>query len=109
MICLDLSGVPLPRPSLPTRKRISRGWLPGWVILTSATAGRGIIWVLWRLTGWRSAIGVGLDERRFKAHLGRGAIDAQAVMFAQPQTFMNSSGDAVAPILGYFKIEARRV
>jgi PTH1 family peptidyl-tRNA hydrolase len=52
---------------------------------------------------------VGLVERRFKAHLGRGAIDGQAVMFAQPQTFMNSSGDAVAPILGYFKIEPGRL
>ena len=50
--------------------------------------------------------GVGLDERRFKAHLGRAEIDAKPVMLAEPQTFMNASGDAIAPILGYFKIEA---
>jgi PTH1 family peptidyl-tRNA hydrolase len=52
---------------------------------------------------------VRLDERRFKAHLGRGVIDGQAVMLAQPQTFMNLSGEAVAPILGYFKIEPARL
>ncbi len=50
---------------------------------------------------------VGLDERRFKAHLGRGVLDGQAVMLAQPQTFMNSSGDAVTPISASFKDQSR--
>lgn len=52
---------------------------------------------------------VRLDERRFKAHLGRGAIDTQPVMLVQPQTFMNASGDAIAPILSYYKIEPARL
>jgi len=46
-----------------------------------------------------------LNQRRFKAHLGRCEIEGQTVMLAEPQTFMNLSGDAVAPILGYFKVE----
>jgi PTH1 family peptidyl-tRNA hydrolase len=53
--------------------------------------------------------GVRLDERRFKAHCGRGLIDTQTVLLAEPQTFMNLSGDAVAPMLGYFKIEPGRL
>lgn len=51
----------------------------------------------------------GLDQRRFKAHLGRCEIDGQTVMLAEPQTFMNLSGEAVAPILGYFKVEPGRL
>ncbi len=52
---------------------------------------------------------VGLNQRRFKAHLGRCEIDGQTVMLAEPQTFMNLSGEAVAPILGYFKVEPARL
>jgi peptidyl-tRNA hydrolase, PTH1 family len=51
----------------------------------------------------------GLDQRRFKAHLGRCEIDGDTVMLAEPQTFMNASGEAVAPILGYFKVEPGRL
>jgi peptidyl-tRNA hydrolase, PTH1 family len=53
--------------------------------------------------------GVRLDERRSKAHLGRCVIEGQAVMLVEPQTFMNLSGEAVAPILGYFRIEPARL
>jgi peptidyl-tRNA hydrolase, PTH1 family len=53
--------------------------------------------------------GARLDERRFKAHCGRALIDSQAVLLAEPQTFMNLSGEAVAPILGYFKVEQSRL
>jgi peptidyl-tRNA hydrolase, PTH1 family len=53
--------------------------------------------------------GVRLSERRFKAHFGRCVIDGQHVLLAQPQTFMNLSGEAVAPMLGYFKIETARL
>jgi peptidyl-tRNA hydrolase, PTH1 family len=53
--------------------------------------------------------GVGLDQRRFKAHLGRCEIAGQTVMLGEPQTFMNASGNAVAPILGYYKVEPGRL
>ena len=54
-------------------------------------------------------LGARLDERRFNAHYGRGLIDGQPVLLGQPQTFMNLSGEAVAPLLGYFKIEPARL
>jgi peptidyl-tRNA hydrolase, PTH1 family len=49
--------------------------------------------------------GTRLDQRRFKAHFGRASIEGQTVMLAEPQTFMNLSGEAVASLCGYFKIE----
>ena len=49
--------------------------------------------------------GTPLDNRRFKARWGRGLIDGQTVILAQPQTFMNLSGESVAPMLGYFKLK----
>ncbi|HKD65929.1 MAG TPA: aminoacyl-tRNA hydrolase [Candidatus Binataceae bacterium] len=52
---------------------------------------------------------VRLDQRRFKAYLGRGEIDGRTVMLGEPQTYMNLSGEAVAPILGYFKVKATRL
>ncbi len=53
--------------------------------------------------------GARLDQRRFKAHLGRAEIGGQTVMLGQPQTYMNLSGEAVAPILGYFKVQPGRL
>jgi len=52
---------------------------------------------------------VRLDQRRFKAYLGRGEIDGRTVMLGEPQTYMNLSGEAVALILGYFKVKATRL
>ncbi len=46
-----------------------------------------------------------LNERRFKAHLGRCVIAGHDVLLGEPQTYMNLSGEAVAPILGYYKVE----
>lgn len=53
--------------------------------------------------------GTRLGERRFKAHFGRCEIDGQTVLLGEPQTYMNASGEAVAPMLGYFKIEPARL
>jgi peptidyl-tRNA hydrolase, PTH1 family len=53
--------------------------------------------------------GVRLDQRRFKAHLGRCEIDGQTVTLGEPQTYMNASGEAVAPILGYYKVAPGRL
>jgi len=53
--------------------------------------------------------GARMDQRRFKAHLGRCTIDGQNVILAQPQTYMNLSGEALAPLLGYFKLSPSRL
>ena len=46
-----------------------------------------------------------LDSRKFTAEIGRGAIAGRKVLLALPQTFMNRSGDAVDPLLGYFRVD----
>jgi peptidyl-tRNA hydrolase, PTH1 family len=53
--------------------------------------------------------GVKLAQRRFKSHLGRCVIHNQNVLLAEPQTYMNLSGEALAPILGYYKVEPARL
>lgn len=49
--------------------------------------------------------GIALSTRRFRALVGRGLVAERQAMLALPQTFMNLSGEAVAPLLGYFRIE----
>jgi peptidyl-tRNA hydrolase, PTH1 family len=53
--------------------------------------------------------GARLDQRRFKAHFGRCSIEGQTVMLAEPQTYMNLSGEALAPLCGYFKLDPTRL
>jgi PTH1 family peptidyl-tRNA hydrolase len=53
--------------------------------------------------------GAALGQRRFKAHLGRAEIAGHQVILGEPQTYMNLSGEAVAPLLGYFKVEPARL
>ena len=43
--------------------------------------------------------GVLLKEHRFDAVCGVGRIGARAIILAKPQTFMNNSGEAVAPLV----------
>jgi PTH1 family peptidyl-tRNA hydrolase len=49
--------------------------------------------------------GISIDKRSFGALVGTGSIHGQEVLLAKPQTFMNLSGDAVAPLVGYYKLE----
>ncbi|AZR74561.1 aminoacyl-tRNA hydrolase [Anoxybacter fermentans] len=41
---------------------------------------------------------------KYRALIGKGIINDKEVILAQPQTFMNLSGEAVAPLVRYFKI-----
>jgi PTH1 family peptidyl-tRNA hydrolase len=43
---------------------------------------------------------------RFRSMLATGALDGADVLLAEPQTFMNDSGSAVASIAGYWKVPA---
>lgn len=47
--------------------------------------------------------GIAVNKRRFQSLLGEGAIIGKRVVLAQPQTFMNDSGQAVAPLYRWFK------
>ena len=44
-----------------------------------------------------------------KAIVGNGRIQSQNVILAKPQTYMNSSGDAVGPLARYYKVPPENV
>jgi PTH1 family peptidyl-tRNA hydrolase len=48
----------------------------------------------------------GIDMKRVqsKAIVGSGRIAGRAVVLAKPQTFMNLSGEAVGPLVNYYKV-----
>ncbi len=46
-----------------------------------------------------------LRSRENKAIVGKGMIGGQKVMLAQPQTFMNLSGESVRALLDYYKLD----
>ncbi len=44
------------------------------------------------------------QKRQFKALLAMGAIQGQRILLVKPQTYMNLSGEAVQPLVNYYKI-----
>lgn len=40
----------------------------------------------------------------FRALVGKGTLAGESVILAKPQTFMNNSGEAVAPLMRFYKI-----
>lgn len=43
-------------------------------------------------------------EKKFNARLARGAQAVHKLLLAQPQTFMNASGEAVKPLLTFYRV-----
>jgi len=41
---------------------------------------------------------------KFKAMIGIGTFENKQVILAKPQTYMNASGESIAPLLRYFKV-----
>jgi PTH1 family peptidyl-tRNA hydrolase len=50
-----------------------------------------------------------LNQKKHKAILGSGYIEGQKVILAQPQTYMNNSGESVREIADFFKIDPEDV
>lgn len=48
-------------------------------------------------------------ENKFKARICKGLLGGEQVLLVQPQTFMNLSGDAVALIMGYYKVDVEDI
>lgn len=46
-----------------------------------------------------------LDFKKHKAICGKGHIEGQKVILAQPQTYMNLSGESVRQLVDYYKID----
>jgi len=50
-----------------------------------------------------------LKRVKFKAQIGNGKIEGIPVIIAKPLTYMNNSGEAVAPLVHYFKVPLERL
>lgn len=48
---------------------------------------------------------ISISEKKHKALCGKGMIEGQKVVLAKPQTFMNLSGESVAELLNYYKLD----
>lgn len=49
---------------------------------------------------------IGVKRRAFGALVGNGAIEGESGVLSKPLTYMNCSGDAVAPLLAYYKLSS---
>lgn len=49
-------------------------------------------------------LGLAVEKKKFKALFGQGQINSEKVLLAKPQTYMNLSGQAVAPLLRWHKL-----
>jgi PTH1 family peptidyl-tRNA hydrolase len=48
-------------------------------------------------------------EKKFNARVARGERGGSRVLLAQPQTYMNSSGEAVGALVSYFRVPLKRL
>jgi PTH1 family peptidyl-tRNA hydrolase len=53
--------------------------------------------------------GLTFDKQQKKARVALGAIRGRRVVLAQPQTFMNDSGQAVAPLVQFYRVPPERL
>ena len=48
---------------------------------------------------------ISINEKKHKALLGKGVINGQKVILAKPQTYMNLSGESIAEIVNFYKLD----
>ena len=46
-----------------------------------------------------------VEKENFNGLIGKGEIDGEKVILVKPQTYMNLSGECVAQVLNFYKIE----
>ena len=56
-----------------------------------------------------AAEGVALSTTQLRATVGKGVIAGKSVLLVKPQTFMNSSGESVVPLLKFYKVPPSRL
>ena len=49
---------------------------------------------------------ISISEKKHKALCGNGVIEGEKVLLVKPQTYMNLSGESIAEILNYYKLDA---
>lgn len=57
------------------------------------------------ITAICDAYDISLDIRKHKALCGKGYIEGQKVLLAEPQTYMNLSGESVRELVDFYKID----
>lgn len=50
-----------------------------------------------------SRLGISITKLKFKALLGEGLSDGEKIVLVKPQTYMNLSGEALRPIMDFYK------
>lgn len=50
-----------------------------------------------------------LDFKKHKALCGKGRMEGQRVLLAQPQTFMNASGESIRELMDYYKVSKENI
>jgi PTH1 family peptidyl-tRNA hydrolase len=50
-----------------------------------------------------------LDFKKHKAVCGKGVIEGEKVLLAQPQTYMNASGESVRELMDYYKVSQEEI
>lgn len=48
---------------------------------------------------------IDINERKFKAVIGKGVIDGQKVVLVKPLTYMNLSGESVREVVDFYKVD----
>ena len=48
-------------------------------------------------------------EKKFNARIARAEQNESRVLLCEPQTFMNSSGEAVGPLIGFYRIPVKQL
>lgn len=50
-------------------------------------------------------LGIKLNRTRCRARIGKGSVNGEQVILAKPLTYMNLSGNAIVPLLDFYKID----
>lgn len=53
--------------------------------------------------------GIDVRKEKFNALIGNGTIENEKVILVKPQTYMNSSGEAVRPLADFYKIDPENI
>src|SRR4051812_46163096 len=48
------------------------------------------------------------DQSKFHSRVARLEVSGRKVILCEPQTYMNASGEAIAPLTGFYKVPAER-
>lgn len=92
----------------------TRSGAPQWIIAFLGNPGRDYAFTRHN-AGWLAAdslcarFNAKIDRARFKALTGFAELGGSRVFLVKPQTFMNLSGDAVAPAAAFYKIPRQNI